>query len=54
MKKIKKVMALVIAMAMVLSMSLAAYADPTNPPTGGDTPPTGGDTPAATTYDHPP
>ena len=57
MKKFKKIMALVITMAMVLSMSLAAYADPTNPPTGGeggDTPPAGGDTPAVTKdYDYP-
>ena len=42
MKKFRKMMALVIAMVMVLSMSIAVFAD-------GETPAEGGETPAATT-----
>lgn len=43
-KHFKKMMALVIAMVMVLSMSIAVFAD-------GETPAEGGETPAApTTY----
>ena len=55
MKRFKKILALVITMAMVLSMmSMAAFADPSDPPTGGGE---GGDTPPAETetvaYDKP-
>ena len=50
MRKIKKMMALALAMVMVLAMSITVFASGDTGTTGGDGGTTGGDAPAAATY----